>query len=174
MILNPLVKTSPHTINNANDFLTNIKNKDLKLEPDEIMISFDVVSLFTSIPLDTTKRITNELLTNNDSWHSRTNLDKNGILELLLTFAFLPNSPSKTLITNLRQISGRPTPMESPLSSFLAEAVMQDLEKRSVISNKDIKTWKQYVDDVLATVKNNKTDDILHLNCFPGRFISKN
>ena len=51
MILHPLVKTSPHTINNANDFLTNIK--DLKLEPDEIMISFDVVSLFTSIPLDT-------------------------------------------------------------------------------------------------------------------------
>ena len=30
--------------------------------------------------------------------------------------------------------------MGSPLSSFLAEAVMQDLEKRSVISNKDIKT----------------------------------
>ena len=81
MILHPLVKTSPHTINNANDFLTNIK--DLKLEPDEIMISFDVVSLFTSIPLDTAKRITNELLTNNDSWHSRTNLDKDDILELL-------------------------------------------------------------------------------------------
>ena len=53
MILHPLVKTSPHTINNATTFLTNIK--DLKLEPDEIMISFDVVSLFTSIPLDTSK-----------------------------------------------------------------------------------------------------------------------
>ena len=63
MILHPLVKASPHTINNANvnDFLTNIK--DLKLEPDEIMISFDVVSLFTSIPLDTAKRTTNELAT---------------------------------------------------------------------------------------------------------------
>jgi hypothetical protein len=34
MILHPLVKTSPHTINNANTFLTNIK--DLKLEPDDI------------------------------------------------------------------------------------------------------------------------------------------
>ena len=61
MILHPLVKTSPHTINNANTFLTNIK--DLKLEQDEIMISFNVVSLFTSIPLDTAKRITNELFT---------------------------------------------------------------------------------------------------------------
>ena len=52
--------------------------------------------------------------------------------------------------------------MGSPLSSFLAEAVMQDLEKRSVTDNKDIKTWKRYVDDVLATVKKGKTDDILH------------
>ena len=52
--------------------------------------------------------------------------------------------------------------MGSPLSSFLAEAVMQDLEKRSVTNNNDIKTWNRYVDDVLATVKNDKTDDILH------------
>ena len=53
------------------------------------------------------------------------------------------------------------TPMGSPLSSFLAEAVMQDLEKGSVTANKDIKTWKRYVDDVLATVKKDKTDNIL-------------
>ena len=52
--------------------------------------------------------------------------------------------------------------MASPLSSFLAEAVMQDLEKRSVTNNNDIKTWNRYVDDVLATVKKDKTDDILH------------
>ena len=61
-ILHPLIKTSHHTINNASAFLTEIK--DLKLEHDEIMISFDVVSLFTSIPLDTAKHITNELLIN--------------------------------------------------------------------------------------------------------------
>ena len=58
-----------------------------------------------------------------------------------------------------RQISG--TPMGSPLSSFLAEAVMQDLESKAVINNDDIKTWDRYVDDVLATVKKDKTDDIL-------------
>ena len=155
MILHPLVKTSPHTINNANDFLTNIK--DLKLEPDEIMISFDVVSLFTSIPLDTAKRITNEILTNNDSWHSKTNLDKDDILELLNLCLSTEFSFQNSYY---RQISG--TPMGSLLSSFLAEAVMQDLEKRSVTDNKDIKTWKRYVDDVLATVKKDKTDDILH------------
>ncbi len=155
MILHPLVKTSPHTINNTNAFLTNIE--DLKLEPDEIMISFDVVSLFTSIPLDTAKRITNELLTNDYSWQTRTNLDKDDILELLNLCLSTEFSFQNSYY---RQISG--TPMGSPLFSFLAEAVMQDLEKRSVTHNPDIKTWNRYVEHVLATVKKDKTDDILH------------
>ncbi len=51
--------------------------------------------------------------------------------------------------------------MGSPLSSFLAEAVMQDLESKAVTNNNDIKTWDRYVDDVFATVKKDKTEDIL-------------
>ena len=46
--------------------------------------------------------------------------------------------------------------MGSPLSSFLAEAVMQDLESKAVTNNNDIKTWDRYVDDVFATVKKTK------------------
>ena len=121
------------------------------------MISFDVVSLFTSIPLDTAKQITNDLLTNDCSWQTKTALHKDDILDLLdlclhTEFSFQNNY--------YRQISG--TPMGSPLSSFLAEAVMQDLEKRSVTNNTNIRTWDRYVDDVLATVKKDKTEDILH------------
>jgi hypothetical protein len=49
-----------------------------------------------------------------------------------------------------------PTP-----GSFLAEAVIQDLENRAVTNN-DIKIWDRYVDDVFATVKKEKkTDGIL-------------
>ena len=59
-----------------------------------------------------------------------------------------------------RQVSG--TPMGSPLSSFLAETVMQDLERKAVTNNNDIKIWDRYVDDVLATVKKDKVDNILH------------
>ena len=153
-ILHPLIKTSHHTINNANAFLTEIK--DLKLEPEEIMISFDVFSPFTSIPLDTAKHITNELLINDNSWQTGTGLNKNGIFELLdlcldTEFSF-QNS-------YYRLISG--TPMGSPHSSLLAEAVMQDREKRSVTNNSNIKTWDRYVDDVLATVKKEKTNEVL-------------
>ena len=110
-----------------------------------------------SIPLDTAKHITNDLRTNDCSWQTKTALHKDDILDLLelglhTEFSF-QNSYN-------RQISG--TPMGSPLSSFLAEAVMQDLEKRSVTNNVNFRTWVRYVDDVLATVKRDKTEDILH------------
>jgi hypothetical protein len=72
-ILKPLVSTSPHSVKNVNAFLSKIK--DIHVEPDEIMISFDVVSLFTSIPLDTARLITEKLLTNNTSWQTKTELN---------------------------------------------------------------------------------------------------
>ena len=105
-----------------------------------------------------TKRITNEPLTNDESWETRTKLDKHDILELLDLCLSTEFSFQNCYY---RQISG--TPMGSPLSSFLTEAVMQDLEKRSVTNNNDIKTWNRYyVVDILAAVKKDKIDDILH------------
>jgi hypothetical protein len=153
-ILKPLVSTSPHSVKNVNAFLSKIK--DIHVEPDEIMISFDVVSLFTSIPLDTARLITEKLLTNNTSWQIKTELNRQDILDLL----DLCLSTELCFQNNYyRQISG--TPMGSPLSSFLAEAVMQDLKSKAVTNNDDIKTWDGNVDDVLANVKKDKTDDIL-------------
>ena len=51
--------------------------------------------------------------------------------------------------------------MGSPLSSFLAEAVMQDLEKRTIADNEDITFWKRYVDDAFAIVKMEKLNNTL-------------
>jgi hypothetical protein len=153
-ILKPLACTSPHSVKNVNAFLSKIK--DIHVEPDEIMISFDVLSLFPSIRLDAAQLITEKLLTNNTSWQTKTELNIQDIIDLLdlclsTEFCFQNNF--------YRQISGNP--MGSPISSYLAQAVMQDLESRAVTNNDDIKTWDRYVDDVLATVKKDKTDDIL-------------
>ena len=121
------------------------------------MVSFHVVSLFASIPLDTARQLTEALLTNDSSWQSRTNLDIQDILCLLdLCFSTEFCFDNKYY----RQVSG--TPMGSPLSSFLAETVMQDLERKAVTNNNDIKIWDRYVDDVLATAKKDKVDNILH------------
>nr|VZI18023.1 unnamed protein product [Spirometra erinaceieuropaei] len=45
-----LIKDSEWTVKSAEEFLTRIRHR--RVEPDEMMVSFDVVSLFTSIPPD--------------------------------------------------------------------------------------------------------------------------
>ena len=96
-ILKPLVSTSPHSVKNVNAFLSKIK--DIHVEPDEIMISFDVVSLFTSIPLDTARLITEKLLTTILRGKQRQNLIYKTFL-IYLTYAFQLNSASRTITTD--------------------------------------------------------------------------
>merc|ERR1712035_146532 len=47
-ILALLVGNTPHHIKNSQDFTTKIR--EIKLDPDETMVSYDVTSLFTCIP----------------------------------------------------------------------------------------------------------------------------
>ena len=121
------------------------------------MISYDVVSLFTSIPLNIAKQVTNELLTNNNSWKITTELDQDDIIDLL---ELCLSTEFSFQHSYYRQISG--TPMGSPLSTFLAEAVMQHLEKQSVTNNTHIRLWRRFVDDIFAIVEKDKTEHILH------------
>nr|XP_046235715.1 uncharacterized protein LOC124054085 [Scatophagus argus] len=47
-ILAPLVGHSPHHIHNSQDFVNKVK--EIIMDPDDTMVSFDVTSLFTCIP----------------------------------------------------------------------------------------------------------------------------
>ena len=49
-ILGPLVGHSDHHVKNRDDFVSKIK--DLEVPPGQTLVSFDVTSLFTSIPVD--------------------------------------------------------------------------------------------------------------------------
>ena len=50
-ILKPLVGKSPHHIHNNLDLMKQLK--DIKLGPDDTMVSYDVKALFTSVPINT-------------------------------------------------------------------------------------------------------------------------
>ena len=48
-ILKPLVGKSPHHVHNNEDLLQHLKG--IQLGPDEVIISYDVKALFTSVPI---------------------------------------------------------------------------------------------------------------------------
>ena len=49
-LLSPLVGESPSAVRNSRDFVSFVSS--LQLDPDEVLVSFDVVSLFTNVPVD--------------------------------------------------------------------------------------------------------------------------
>ncbi|BHF64053.1 hypothetical protein SprV_0200705100 [Sparganum proliferum] len=78
-----LAEGSPTTVASATQFLERLKH--LKLEPDESMVSFDVVSLFTSMPQQLAINVVRQLLA--DRYNERDNpLKTEHLMELLRSF----------------------------------------------------------------------------------------
>lgn len=71
-ILAPLVGNTPHHIQNSIDFVNKVRN--LKMDPDETMVSYDVTSLFTCIPTMEALVTARERLTQDNSLQNRTKL----------------------------------------------------------------------------------------------------
>ena len=49
----------------------------------KVLVSFDVVSLFTNVPMDLAVRVAKETLEQDDTLHERTYLDLDNIISLL-------------------------------------------------------------------------------------------
>ena len=91
----------------------------------EVLVSFDVVSLFTNVPMDLAVRVAKEKLEQDDTLHERTYLDLDNIislLELCLNATYLQFQQNV-----YQQIQG--TAMDSPVSVTVANLVMEDIEK---------------------------------------------
>nr|VZI34657.1 unnamed protein product [Spirometra erinaceieuropaei] len=149
--LNFSAEGSPTPAESAYQFLDRIKH--LKLEPDESVVSFDVVLRFTSIPQQLAIDVVNQLLT--ERYEERDKPLKSEHLLELLRYCF------KTYFTfggqMYEQIKG--TPVGSPSSSLIAEVVLQRIE-HLVFAQYQPKFWARYVEDSFVVVK---TTDIEHL-----------
>ncbi|CAB4008156.1 Hypothetical predicted protein, partial [Paramuricea clavata] len=77
-----------YTVRNSKEFASFIFNK--KIEPNERIISFDVTSLFTSIPVDLALQIVKEELNNTTIWtqHAGLSADHNGLLKFVLNNSY--------------------------------------------------------------------------------------
>ena len=67
-----MVGNTIHHIKNSDQFATLIQ--DLTLQPDDIMVSFDVVSLFTNVPTSDATTIAKDRLLADPSLKDRTDL----------------------------------------------------------------------------------------------------
>ncbi|BHF84556.1 hypothetical protein SprV_0902770700 [Sparganum proliferum] len=155
--LHPLTKNSENSIQDSKEFLDKLNGVNITC--DEIMVSFDVVSLFTSIPLDLAKKCTEELLQTYTS-----EVPPEALLQLLDLCLETNFSFSNQYY---RQLKG--APMGSPISGFLVEAVLQKLESIS-LPTVNPKLWLRYVDDTFVIVKKDQLN-LLHTNInsiFPG------
>ena len=126
--------------------------KNVCLKEDEELVSFDVVSLFTSIPVKLAIQVAKDLLSNDDTLQDRTTIPVDDIVGLL-DFC-LSSTNFKYNNNHYQQIFG--TAMGSPVSAVTANLVMEDLEKRALSTSLSQPCFrKRYVDDLCAAVKSN-------------------
>ncbi|XP_054260070.1 uncharacterized protein LOC128984748 [Macrosteles quadrilineatus] len=127
-ILKPLVGNTDSFIKNSKDFVE--KSKSIVLADTDKLVSFDVESLFTNVPVSETLKIIETRLTNDDTLANRTKLPVNVIMELL------------ELCTqcNYFQLEGKlyrqdeGMAMGSPLSPIFANIFMEEFEQKALAS----------------------------------------
>lgn len=142
-------------VRNSFDFVDKIK--DITFEEDEVMISFDVESLFPSIPIPDAL---NALYTHLDKFDIPD--DK---MQVFLKSAKLCMSHNFFKFRDKYYQVEQGTSMGNPLSPLIAEVFMatfeMDLKQKGLLP----RIWYRYVDDIFAVVKSNeinKTLDIIN------------
>ena len=123
---------------------------------DEIMVSFDVRSLFTSIPVDLALTIVNERLQKDQDLAERTNMSISNSMKLL-EFVLNHNYFKHNNI-HYKQIFG--CAMGSPISPVIADLVMEEIEETAnATAPHHPKWWCRYVDDSHTCLRKHQVDD---------------
>lgn len=151
--LKVLPQPEGRSIKNSMEFAKVIKQ--LTLSEDEIMVSFDVESLFPSIPID-------EALNDMDKWLTECDIEEQKktiflkIMRMCMDDSFFQFRGKWYKLTH-------GTCMGNPLSPIIANIFMSKLEKSLEIRNLLPKWWRRYVDDVFAVIKKKDLDETLKL-----------
>ena len=135
--------------------------KQIKLEPGECLSSYDVSSLFTSVPIDPVLNIIKDLLDKDTTLKERTVMEVRDIF-LLLEFC-LKNTYFSFQDQSYEQVKG--AVMGSPVSPIVANPYMEYLEQKALSTAPTAKFWCRYVDDTFVIHKEaNKHGFLQHIN----------
>ena len=159
-ILTPYVKETPSYIANTMALLKKLEN--VSIAEDEIIVSFDVKSLYTNVPRKDAFECIREIIGNDTMFKTKTGTDPEAFLDILKislsTTSFQFREKHYELSDGL--------PMGSPASPAIANLFMAKLEETALATFNDRpKIWYRYVDDVLSIVKTSALNKLLrHLN----------
>ena len=121
-VIQLLVGKSPHHIQSPSDFVS--KAKGFILQPGECLSSYDVTSLFTSVPIDPVLNVIKDLLEKDEKLNDKTVLSVQDIIELL-GFC-LHNTYFSFQNKFYEQVEG--APMGLPVSPIVANLYMRSFE----------------------------------------------
>ena len=145
--LKPL-STNQYTINDINKFAEELQEIDI--DANDILVSYDVSSLFTNVPLeDTIQILADKAFTNN--WFNSThnlNISRSDLVDLL-------RAATKDQLFQFNgalyeQIDG--VAMGSPLGPLMANTFMCYIEENLQAQHQVPSLYRRYVDDTLAAV----------------------
>nr|VZI40667.1 unnamed protein product [Spirometra erinaceieuropaei] len=144
--LKSLQGNSTTSVRSASQFLIDLRGR--RIQSDEIMVSFDVTSLFTSIPPNLAREVLRKRL---EEAYDETQYALK-IEHLMRLFEFCQQTFFTFAGETYEQIKG--TLMGSPVSGLVAELVLQELEKIAFLQHEPV-FWRRYVDDTFVIVKKN-------------------
>ena len=154
-LLSPLSQ-SEYTISSTKDFIQQIR--DVKVPEGHKLISFDVTSLFTNVPLDETINIIlNRIYVDKEI---STPISRSEMKQLITICTKGVNFTFKG--ETYRQKDG--VAMGSPLGPVLAGIFMVALERQLVpILLSEMPLWRRYVDDTIAIIKCGTEEYIINI-----------
>ena len=159
-ILQKYTGKTPYYIKNSADFAEKIK--DLRVEEDEVLVSYDVTALYPSVPQDEAIEIVFQLMKDDPNLSEKTTMTAENLIELfkicVQTTYFVFNRKL------YKQVDGLAIGASS--SGPAAELFMERLEVRAITTFIDPhKLWLRYVDDTFAKLKKAMVEAFLeHLN----------
>ena len=150
-ILKPLTDKSRHKLQSTDNFIDAIKT--IQIPDDYKLVSFDVKSLFTSIPLQLALDCTKTAINKSHYQPPLPTDDLMDLLHLCLTSTYFQYNGK-----HYKQLHG--TAMGSPVSVIVAEIVMQNIEEQALATySETLPLWLRYVDDTITAVHESKINE---------------